>query len=127
MRHAAKTLAALLSLSACAAVGRDAAPGQLTTDALRALLSDVYVTAALPAGTVVSSPDGEVFEANGNYVRAGNRSRRSGTFRIENNVVCVTGNEISRRCRKAFHRSDGTYLLVDIDNGSTSIVTIIAG
>jgi hypothetical protein len=100
-------------------------PEPLKGDALRVLLSDVYVEPVRPAGgVIVSEWPGEIFRSDGSYIRISNRSRRYGTFEIKGDLVCVRGDGIKYQCRRVVPVESGTYTLTDISDGSSMRVTI---
>ena len=96
----------------------------LDADALRALLSDVYVTEVLEAGVIVDHPPGEVFMSDGRYMRILTRTRQYGTFDIRDNLVCIKGQGFVERCRRVVFLGNGTYALVDAPGGQSVQVTI---
>lgn len=92
-------------------------------DALRTLLRDVFV--ALPrAPGVLTRQLGEVFRYNGAYERIAYWGRRQGTFSIEGDAVCIEGPSLARQCRRVILLSDDNYSLVDVEDGTSAIVTI---
>ena len=101
-----------------------AAAQPLSGDALRALLSDVYVTLPRSDGVMVSHPKGEVFRSNGAYQRIVGRPRFQGTFEIVGNRVCVQGADVPRRCRRIIAMGEDRYSFVDDADGSAEIMTI---
>jgi hypothetical protein len=96
----------------------------LGTSALRALLSDVYVTLVQPAGVIVSHPWGEIFRADGSYVQIPSRVRLFGRFEIRGNRVCVEGDGFVRLCRRVIPSGRGTYSFVNSSDGSTMLMTV---
>lgn len=105
-----------------------AIPGEsrppLDSDALRTLLSNAYVTPARPADVIMDHPPGEIFRADGDYVRIPNRTRQYGTFDIQGNLVCVQGADFPRLCRQVISHRDGIYSFVNPSNVSTMLATI---
>lgn len=96
----------------------------LKTDALRTLLSNANVNPVQPPGIITSHLPGEVFRADGLYVRIVGRTRVYGTFNIQEDSVCVQGDGFERQCRQFFVRGDGTYTLLDVAKGTTKLVNI---
>jgi len=100
-------------------------PEFLTEGALRILLRDAHVVPALPAGgALVSNWPGEIFRADGTYIRYGNRSRNFGKYLIKDDQVCVDGETIKKLCRRVRMTGTKTYCMVDDVNQSATIVTI---
>lgn len=122
---------AALTLGACAMHG---APGTehgkagrgapLDDRALRELFFDAYVS--LPNAIEIddSLPLTEIFRANGAYERLEGRTRLEGGFEFQGGAVCVQGAAIPRRCRQVLPQADGSYILVDQSNGSSTNVII---
>lgn len=105
------------------AIPRESRP-PLDGDTVRALLSNAYVTPAQATDVIIDHPPGEIFRADGGYVRIPNRTRQYGTFDIQGNLVCVQGADFPRLCRQVISHGDGTYSFVNPSNGSTMLATI---
>jgi hypothetical protein len=90
---------------------------------LRALFRDVFVELPRVPG-VLTRQLGEVFRYNGAYERIAYWGRRQGTFSIEGDAVCIEGPGLARQCRRVILLSDGNYSLVDVEDGTSTIVTI---
>lgn len=110
--------------SASTVVTGEAPQRPLARDALRALLSGVYVTRVRPSEMLVSHPPGEIFLADGVYQRVVGRTSVEGRFEIEGAAVCVEGADFPRRCRQVIPRGKQTYSFVDQADGSAELVTI---
>lgn len=96
----------------------------LKTDALQTLLSNVNINRVQPPGIITSHLPGEIFRADGLYVRIVGRTRIYGTFNLQDDLVCIQGDGFQRQCRQLFARRDGTYTLLDIAKGTTTLVNI---
>lgn len=105
-------------------MANETVPHQLKTDALRTLLSDANVDPVQPIDVITSNLPGEIFRADGLYVRIVGRTRVYGTFDFQDDRVCVQGDDFERQCRKVFAHGDGRYTLLDIAKGTTTLVNI---
>ena len=92
--------------------------------ALRALLADAHVTPRLPAGVYMSEAPREFFGADGIYFRSESRRRNEGRFVIRGDRLCVHGEGIRRLCRRVFPRGNGTYLFVNLSDGSSTLMSV---
>ena len=96
----------------------------LEDEALRALLSDAYVTPVQPADVIIDHPPGEIFRADGIHLRIVSRTRIEGRFEIRQGAVCVWGPNFERRCRRVVFNRNGTYTFTDIASGSSQTLVV---
>lgn len=96
----------------------------LEADALRDLLAEAYVTPVRPPDVLISHPPGEVFRSQGVYERIVGRQSIEGTFYLRDNTFCVRGEGIPLQCRQIIALRDDTYSLMDVSDGTMTLVTI---
>jgi hypothetical protein len=107
--------------------------------ALRALLSDAFVAPVQAGGITTSHPPGEMFRADGSYIRIVGRTRLFGRFAIHGALVCVRAEAVEplhqgrplaepgqhrlsgfpRLCRRVVPRGEGIYAFVNRDGTAT--------
>jgi hypothetical protein len=118
-------LASLLLTMQSASSMAESTPKPIANGALRTLLRDVYVAPVpLPGGTRVDHPPGEIFGSNGVYRRALSRRSIEGTFVIQGDLVCVQGPDLHRLCRQVLGENNGTYVFIDVETGSSTLMTV---
>jgi hypothetical protein len=74
---------------------------------------NTYLVEPLPPGVIVSHPSSEIFRPNGTW-KIG-RFGPEGWYAIEGDRLCVSGDNLPKRCRTLIPQGGNLYLLVDTD------------
>ena len=101
------------------------APAPMESDALRRIFLNgyhTYLVEPLPPGVIVSHPSIEIFRPNGTWKKG--RFGPEGWYAIEGNQLCVSGDNMPKRCRALIPQGGNLYLLVDVADGSTAVLEL---
>lgn len=127
--------AVLSILAACASpAGKHAKEAGMSSESraldgteLRRLFLNGYNTYLAPvraSDVNVGHLPHELFRPNGTYSRRTGRFGPDGSYAIEGNLICVTGEGIPKQCRKVIPQDGKAYLLIDVSDNSLVLMKL---